>query len=524
MIGLNAYWFSTLTYTILLIIFFINDSVTKRVVTKVERVFRIMTLWVIFFCLQDTFWGLCAIGFFEGETLLFVSSTIFHLSTVITSFYWLYFVLIYLNIDSKRRNIYLLLDSVIVLCHIGFVISNIFTPTIFSIVNGQYVTEFFRPYAFFDQYIVYLCTGIGALLTATGIVRVNNQSHQTSYITIVVASMAPILLGIFQLLFPYSPLYSLSYFLACYLVHIFVVAKERQQADMATIFQSISRNYYSMHLIDLETGKVVRYIEPPILTNLIQQASNPQDMVNNVVRGTATDEYKNILFDFVNFSTISERMAKKNYISCEFVGANYGWTNISFASVEKVGDKQKQVMVYTQIIDNAKRHEIDLIFKSNNDELTGLYNRYAYENRLKEISEKWDDDSLVLIALDINGLKKVNDTLGHAAGDELIIGAASCMKQCFFPYGKIFRTGGDEFFAIINADKNKLASILTDFDNTIMNWHGDKIDSLSISYGCVRFEDVEDRNIHTLANLADKRMYENKAAHYQKLGIKRVNN
>ena len=49
--------------------------------------------------------------------------------------------------------------------------------------------------------------------------------------------------------------------------------------------------------------------------------------------------------------------------------------------------------------------------------------------------------------MDVNRLKIVNDSQGHAAGDELLQGAASCMKKCFDSCGKVYRTGGDEFIA-----------------------------------------------------------------------------
>ena len=61
-----------------------------------------------------------------------------------------------------------------------------------------------------------------------------------------------------------------------------------------------------------------------------------------------------------------------------------------------------------------------------------------------------DSDDFVFVSLDVNGLKTINDTQGHAAGDELIKAAASCMKKCIGSYGRVYRTGGDEFIALIN--------------------------------------------------------------------------
>lgn len=517
----NAYWASPLVYTFLLIILFINDSVSKRLNTAVERSFRLMTLWVIFFCMQDCVWGLFDSGIIHNDTWFFASSSVFHLSTVITTFFWLYFVLTYLHVHPKKRNIYLLLDGIIILFEVFLVVCNFFTPTLFSIVDGTYVTEPLRSFTFINQYVIYLGSGVINLLFMTGILRLGKQVQTDNYLTVFVASMAPILLGIFQLLYPNAPFYSLGYFLACYLVHIFIIAKDRQHADMSTIFQSISKTYYSMHLIDLESDKATRYIESPILTGLIKESKSAQEMINRVVMGTSNDDYRQLMLDFVNLSTLSERMKDKSMISCEFIGRNYGWTRLSFVSIEQAGDQQKQVMVYTQIIDNSKRHEIELIFKSNNDELTGLYNRAAFESEIKKLPENCTDDTLVLIAMDINGLKQVNDTFGHAAGDELINGAATCMKQCFSLYGKIFRTGGDEFFAIINANKHQLEPLLRDFEDATLIWHGEMIDSLAVSFGYVTCKDVPEGKVRDMITLADERMYKHKAEYYRKKGVNR---
>lgn len=518
----NSYWAGPLVYTILLVILYINDMVVKRVNTAVQRAFRLMTLWVIFFCLQDVVWGFCDSGYITSPTFFFASSTLFHLSTVITTFFWLYFILAYLHVKSRVRNCLLFADGVFLVLQFTILAFNFFTPTVFAIEDGKYVTAFLRPLAFFNQFIVYLATVVGCLLYLFGILHRKNPAHQESFLPVFVASLAPTVLGILQLLYPYASYYSLSYFLACYLIHIFIIAKDREHADHAMIFRSISKTFYSMHLIDLEKDKATTYLQSTILTSLINNATSAQEMINRVIRGTASDKYCSLLLEFVNLSTLTERMKEKNEISCEFIGRNYGWTRISFVSVEKEDGVQKQVMVYTQIIDDSKRQEIDLIFKSNNDELTRLYNRYAFESEIKKLPESGHEDaSLVVVAMDINGLKVVNDTFGHAAGDELIVGAADCMKQCMGPYGKVFRIGGDEFFAIIYANDQELASILHDFDEVTLGWHGKMIDSLAVSYGAVSRAEVQNGSIREMITLADERMYKHKSEYYRKRGVDR---
>ena len=86
------------------------------------------------------------------------------------------------------------------------------------------------------------------------------------------------------------------------------------------------------------------------------------------------------------------------------------------------------------------------------------------------------------IALDLNGLKQANDSLGHSAGDELICAASNCMKFAFASYGKIYRIGGDVFVVLIQESVSNIDSILQVFDVTIHDWHGKYSNSISISY------------------------------------------
>ena len=77
--------------------------------------------------------------------------------------------------------------------------------------------------------------------------------------------------------------------------------------------------------------------------------------------------------------------------------------------------------------------------------------------------------------MDVNGLKTVNDNLGHAAGDELLVGAAKCIQQCFGNSGKVFRIGGDEFIAMIHTGSFELSDILCDFEEAQSKWHGETV-------------------------------------------------
>ena len=158
------------------------------------------------------------------------------------------------------------------------------------------------------------------------------------------------------------------------------------------------------------------------------------------------------------------------------------------------------------------------------DALTGVSSRYAYASALTELgkAEALPDD-LTVFSIDINGLKAVNDTLGHAAGDELICGAADCIRKSFEESGVCYRTGGDEFIVISRMDKDKAHRIMSTLKKNAAAWHGEKVKKLSLAAGFARAADHPGFTAEKLIIEADIAMYEEKDAYYRKNGFIAVN-
>lgn len=109
------------------------------------------------------------------------------------------------------------------------------------------------------------------------------------------------------------------------------------------------------------------------------------------------------------------------------------------------------VIVYYQSvgrdITEQKEAQERLTFLSQHDSLTGLYNRLYFEQELKRHENS--TNSIGLIICDVDGLKLVNDTLGHEQGDRLLREVSALMKGCFRGDDILARVGGDEFAAIV---------------------------------------------------------------------------
>ncbi len=162
-----------------------------------------------------------------------------------------------------------------------------------------------------------------------------------------------------------------------------------------------------------------------------------------------------------------------------------------------------------------------LLRLSNTDRLTGCLNRRAYEDALAELKKRPPDEDFVYVSTDVNGLKQVNDGLGHLAGDELLCGASECLLNSLGELGSIYRIGGDEFVALLTADEAALAGALDALRATTDGWRGHCAEKLSISVGCAARRELPDALLDELVKTADARMYEAKREHYQKQGLDR---
>ncbi|MCR5626935.1 MAG: GGDEF domain-containing protein [Lachnospiraceae bacterium] len=128
-------------------------------------------------------------------------------------------------------------------------------------------------------------------------------------------------------------------------------------------------------------------------------------------------------------------------------------------------------------------------------------------------------EDFVLFSIDVNGLKTVNDTKGHAAGDELIKGAANCLALTVGNRGKAYRTGGDEFMAIVNHSDPE--GLRKDIKRKADEWHGVYNEFLAVSVGYAAFKDNPEVSIDELEHRADQDMYAEKERYYMEKGIKR---
>ena len=146
------------------------------------------------------------------------------------------------------------------------------------------------------------------------------------------------------------------------------------------------------------------------------------------------------------------------------------------------------------------------------DSMTGLLNRRAYSEKIEEYEVQMPEDCCVIM-VDVNGLKKMNDTHGHVAGDEIITGIADCLRGSFEGIDTIYRLGGDEFCIIANGMEEEIPELITKLKKTCAEWKGQYVSGISVSGGYATAKEFSD--IDTLTRAADDRMYVLKKKYYE---------
>ena len=147
---------------------------------------------------------------------------------------------------------------------------------------------------------------------------------------------------------------------------------------------------------------------------------------------------------------------------------------------------------------------------ANTDSMTGVRNKHAYSEQETAINAQiraGEIDKLAVVVGDINGLKVVNDTLGHAAGDQLIKDASALIcKQ--FVHGAVFRIGGDEFVVLLQGEGfDTMNEVISELNRQVEE--NIKKNSVVVSIGYSVLE-KGDEYLSDVFERADRMMYERK--------------
>ena len=226
--------------------------------------------------------------------------------------------------------------------------------------------------------------------------------------------------------------------------------QKTQESAKLSSYAALAQIYLSMHLVNVKTGnyytiKRAEYIDNSGNIYLLDDFS---EQLMTIMNKLCEKKYLKDVLKFLDINTLEERLGKKNTIEDEFVGKVSGWCRHRFIKVyyDEEGNLE-HVLYCIEGIDAEKQRESKLRYLSETDRMTGLYNRGCGERKIIKLLEKQQNGLLCLI--DCDKFKKINDTYGHAVGDQVIVAVADALKRSCREHDIVLRLGGDEFAMFI---------------------------------------------------------------------------
>lgn len=203
--------------------------------------------------------------------------------------------------------------------------------------------------------------------------------------------------------------------------------------------------YISMHALNLkmDTWEVLKTTEQ-ITKAVGEGVDHASERLRDAMRKLTDEQYMDAMLEFIDLSTLNERMKNVNTITLEFLDSSSNWRRARFIAVDYDEDNYlSHVLLVIENIDTEKRKANRLLYLSETDLMTGIRNRGSGERKIRELLASHQAGMFCL--LDVDKFKSINDTFGHGVGDKVLIEIAKCLKDSFRDTDVVMRLGGDEF-------------------------------------------------------------------------------
>ena len=284
------------------------------------------------------------------------------------------------------------------------------------------------------------------------------------------------------------------------------------------IVMALAERYDALYMVDLVTDHYALYKSERLFCEL-SVAFEGEDFFNQLQKDAMTVIYKDDIplvaagleresllreLDEHGMFSLTYRLNTSTgpqYVNLVAVYADKNHVVISVTNVDAYVRREQKIRE-----ESSANYE-----KARRDDLTGIKNKNAYgefETRLNQQIQSGEAPEFAIAICDVNGLKLVNDTRGHKAGDSYIRDASKLVCETF-KHSPVFRVGGDEFVAILRG---------SDFENREKLEHNfvEKVkansesDKVSVACGISVFDQTHDKNVSAVFERADALMYKNK--------------
>ena len=212
-----------------------------------------------------------------------------------------------------------------------------------------------------------------------------------------------------------------------------------------TLSQAIEQSPVSVLITDPRGG--IEYVNSTFEKVTGYTASEVRGMNPNILKASDTnsDQYKNL------WKTITTGGSWKGEFQNRKKNGDLFWESAHIAPVVDEDGNIRHFLAVKEDITHQKEQEQRILYQAHYDSLTDLPNRFLSLDRLSQLIKEAerDEHKVAVLFLDLDDFKKVNDTIGHDAGDQLLIQAAQSLKEAVREGDTIGRLGGDEFIMLL---------------------------------------------------------------------------
>ena len=296
---------------------------------------------------------------------------------------------------------------------------------------------------------------------------------------------------------------------------------QKKHVTFTQIAEILAVNYDVIYYVDAENSSYTTFECRKIYGRLNRQLSG-DDFFADVKKDIPLLVHKNdrdLVRDFIDRDHIITTLSNQKTCTMDYRIVVAKHTHYARITVQKTANSSHYIIGVENIDDEIKKEKQHLKALNTEkelarrDELTGVKNKTAYKELEKSVQSNIDNGMdylpFALVVCDANDLKKINDTLGHAAGDKYIKNSVKLLCN-IFDHSPVFRIGGDEFVVFLRGDdytnrKSLMESLQSQIQKNLQTGSGP-----SIASGMAEFNPVKDTLVSEIFDRADKEMYRNK--------------
>ena len=538
-------YYSTIGILALLILLIENQDIllnlNESFSVRAWKVYRKYLFVIIVYYLTDITWGI--LESYKLSALLFADTTVYFIAMAAGVMYWTKYTVTYLEEERYLFGRFLLHSGrIFALCVTILSVVNLFTPVLFTVDQDCVYKALNIRYDILGIQILLLL--LISAYTFTSIARKRHAAGKwKKYRTLGLFGLLMAAFLTAQLWYPYLPLYAIAYLLGTCLLRASVIGDEKeeyrtmlQEADRRmeqrlaeeraleehTAFTRISAlggEYLSIYIVDPETEHYHEYsantayksfglpAEGEDFFNLTKALSRSLVYRKDLKRFMHAFTRENVLSEIeraglfvLTYRLVIQEKPVYVQLKCAMVEEAEGCRLI--VGINDVDAQVKQEQEYEKRLIQAEE-------KAMIDALTGVKSKYAYmeaEAQLDHQIETQSQPPFAVVVLDVNDLKKVNDTSGHQVGDQYLREACRMICQTF-KHSPVFRVGGDEFAVIAQGhDYEHIDQLIRGIEE--LNRESTRAGGAVVACGMARFTD--DTSVASVFRRADMDMYANK--------------